>query len=335
MRPEASASDIELGILEPMRSTAEIIDFMGVVHSHKPKATKKKPSTPLEEVWAQEGYVISDAECSEWVTKADYGMFVHGDRHVFFTTRGDEIVRVVRHAKNHHAPTVARKYTLKITADENSSPEQKAAEGAYTVYRPNAEHITEPKGVRENENQSIPIQYSYSKMDELHHELMQLSKSEIIERVVEIYDARSPLIKDIEIRNFLERSERLGHNVLVEMLMNLEIDRLLLITKNKRRVKEGVTKGRSDPMSEKDKDRQIGGKFNVAADDKKVGDVYTAIREGAGLTKVELAEQLDVSEGSVRQLEKGRSSPSLKTLKKYADALGYEVRIELVPTDKS
>ena len=87
-------------------------------------------------------------------------------------------------------------------------------------------------------------------------------------------------------------------------------------------------------MSE-EQDRHLGGKFNVAADEQAVGEMYAEARQATGLTKVAAAELAGMPETSVRKLEKGSQSPTLKTLRKYAESLGYEARIELVPIDKS
>lgn len=60
-------------------------------------------------------------------------------------------------------------------------------------------------------------------------------------------------------------------------------------------------------------------------------------REAAGLTQVELAKRLGISQAQVSRFEKeGYDAHTLKTLRKYVDALGegysLEVRIHM-PTD--
>lgn len=137
----------------------------------------------------------------------------------------------------------------------------------------------------------------------------------------------------------LDKNDKIIDIPVMEFLIGIRDQQRDILRKNYDAVNKassgnrGVTNGRSDPMS-KEQDRHIGGKFNVAADDDKVGEVYAQLRELAGLTKVDFAAQVGVSESTLRQLETGRSSPSLKTLKKYADALGYNVNVELVPKGK-
>jgi DNA-binding XRE family transcriptional regulator len=113
-----------------------------------------------------------------------------------------------------------------------------------------------------------------------------------------------------------------------------DLQRQIDQAKTEWRVAEGVTNERSHPMSE-EKDRQLGGKFNVAAEEQAVGEMYAELREALGLTKVAAAEMAGLPESSVRKLEKGSQTPTLKTLRNYASSLGYEARIELVPKDKS
>ncbi len=55
-------------------------------------------------------------------------------------------------------------------------------------------------------------------------------------------------------------------------------------------------------------------------------------RAQAGLTQEEVAESMGTTRSAVSRLEgSGKHSPSLRTLKRYARAIGYEVEIRLVP----
>jgi DNA-binding XRE family transcriptional regulator len=58
-------------------------------------------------------------------------------------------------------------------------------------------------------------------------------------------------------------------------------------------------------------------------------------REKANLSQEDVASRMHTTRSSVSRLESsgtGRHSPSLDTLLKYAQALGYAVKIQLVPT---
>lgn len=371
MRTEADATDIDLGIFEPLKTTAEIIDFMQAVHSHKPKTTQKKtakiePSTPIDEVWAKDGYVLSDGDCAEWIAKADYGMFFHGDALSFFTKRGNDIVRIVRHAKNHAAPAVARKYTLKITADENSSPEQKAMQGVYSTHRLIAPEHPEWKkaGKTRPFNSNLPdptfsghINHCCDRLKQFLKDVQNLNQSthtllgtiSSIQHGFEmVRDAETSEVDSGALLN-ISYSKVLLARLIASMqadvwdkkvIKSLSDTSVLLDNIYKKLYEAGrPTAPRfidDENTTEDPKDpRKLGGKFNVAADEQAVGEMYTEARQATGLTKVAAAELAGMPETSVRKLEKGSQSPTLKTLRKYAKSLGYEARIELVPIDKS
>ena len=59
------------------------------------------------------------------------------------------------------------------------------------------------------------------------------------------------------------------------------------------------------------------------------GRVLREARERAGLTQLELAERLDVSQPVVARLESGRANPRLETLNKAIAATGHDMRVEL------
>jgi len=60
-----------------------------------------------------------------------------------------------------------------------------------------------------------------------------------------------------------------------------------------------------------------------------------AARTYAGLTQEEVASEMGTTKSAVSRLEgPGKHSPSIRTLKKYARAVGCDVEIRLVPTDE-
>lgn len=58
-----------------------------------------------------------------------------------------------------------------------------------------------------------------------------------------------------------------------------------------------------------------------------------ALRQEAGLTQEQLAERLNTSKGNISRLESVNSSmsPRLSTLRDYAAAIGYRLKIDFVP----
>ena len=58
-----------------------------------------------------------------------------------------------------------------------------------------------------------------------------------------------------------------------------------------------------------------------------------ALRQGAGLTQEQLADKLHTKKSNISRLESVNSSisPKLSTIADYAEAMGYDVKIEFVP----
>lgn len=78
-----------------------------------------------------------------------------------------------------------------------------------------------------------------------------------------------------------------------------------------------------------------GDKLFAPAEAKAVGEMFERARSAAGLNKVDASKASGFDRKNIRGLENGDHSPSVDTLHRYADGLGYKVRIELIPKDKS
>ncbi len=79
--------------------------------------------------------------------------------------------------------------------------------------------------------------------------------------------------------------------------------------------------------------------FNEAYDE--LEDKYSLVsellraRSKAGLTQEAVAERMGTTKSAVSRLEAaGKLSPSVTTLKKYANAVGCEIEIKLVPASR-
>jgi transcriptional regulator with XRE-family HTH domain len=61
-------------------------------------------------------------------------------------------------------------------------------------------------------------------------------------------------------------------------------------------------------------------------------DEFLKARSSAGMSQAEVAERMGTTQSAVARLEsgKGKHSPSLATLRKYAHALGYRIDLRLV-----
>jgi predicted transcriptional regulator len=54
-------------------------------------------------------------------------------------------------------------------------------------------------------------------------------------------------------------------------------------------------------------------------------------REKSGLTQKEISRRSGIHQSDISKLESGNANPSLKTLRRFAKALGKNLRIEFVP----
>lgn len=50
-------------------------------------------------------------------------------------------------------------------------------------------------------------------------------------------------------------------------------------------------------------------------------------RRDAGLTQAELAQKIGTTQSAIARLEAGRISPSITTLRRYAEATGHQLRV--------
>ncbi len=64
---------------------------------------------------------------------------------------------------------------------------------------------------------------------------------------------------------------------------------------------------------------------------KKIGENIVRIRKDQNLTQKELSYRLDIEDSALRRIEKGRTNPTILTLKKIATALNVNIS-DLLPT---
>lgn len=66
-------------------------------------------------------------------------------------------------------------------------------------------------------------------------------------------------------------------------------------------------------------------------------DEFLKARAAAGMSQAEIADRMGTTQSAVARLESGRGkhSPSLATLRKYARALGYRVDLRLIKENEN
>lgn len=84
------------------------------------------------------------------------------------------------------------------------------------------------------------------------------------------------------------------------------------------------------------KRKGFAGAYAERADEYELVRELLAARARAGLTQEQVAECMGTTKSAVSRLEAvGKLSPSVRTLKKYARAVGCKVEIRLVPAGRS
>jgi predicted transcriptional regulator len=70
----------------------------------------------------------------------------------------------------------------------------------------------------------------------------------------------------------------------------------------------------------------------VALDDEfSVAHELIAARVKAGLTQADVAARMGTTQSVIARMESGRALPSLRTLSRYAQAIGYSASVKLTP----
>jgi transcriptional regulator with XRE-family HTH domain len=89
----------------------------------------------------------------------------------------------------------------------------------------------------------------------------------------------------------------------------------------------------NDLKKEAFKNEAVRAEYDKLAGEFDLMDQLITMRTHAGLTQDDLAKRLNTAKSNISRLERGRGNPSWGTLRKYASACGYRVKIEAIPED--
>jgi transcriptional regulator with XRE-family HTH domain len=78
------------------------------------------------------------------------------------------------------------------------------------------------------------------------------------------------------------------------------------------------------------KDPEFRSEYERSKREFEIVDALIRARAAAKLTQAEIAERMGTTQSAVARLEGGRGSPSIATLRKYAEATGTELKIAFV-----
>ena len=79
----------------------------------------------------------------------------------------------------------------------------------------------------------------------------------------------------------------------------------------------------------KSADRDFARGFESGYEEFKIGVILKMARKEAGLTQQQLAEKLNTKKTAISRIENHAEDIKLSTLKKYAEALGKDLRVEV------
>ena len=71
--------------------------------------------------------------------------------------------------------------------------------------------------------------------------------------------------------------------------------------------------------------------YNALEDEFALAEAFTEVRATAGLTQAEVAERMHTTQSNIARMEAGRSTPSTRTLEKFAHAIGARLKISFEP----
>ena len=86
-----------------------------------------------------------------------------------------------------------------------------------------------------------------------------------------------------------------------------------------------------DYINEQLKDPEFKKEWDNLEPDMEVVRAMIKARTAQNLTQKDLAEKTGINQANISKLENGNMNPSLKLLKRLADGLGMNLRIEFVP----
>ena len=79
------------------------------------------------------------------------------------------------------------------------------------------------------------------------------------------------------------------------------------------------------------KDKATRAAYIALEDEFAIAHQLIAARVKAGLTQAEVATRMGTTQSVIARMESGRTLPSLRTLSRYAHAIGYSASVKLKP----
>lgn len=86
-------------------------------------------------------------------------------------------------------------------------------------------------------------------------------------------------------------------------------------------------------LSERLRDATFRAEYEALAPEFAIIQAMVDARKRSGLTQKELSEKTGIAQGDISKLENGSANPSLRTLRRLAEGMGMQLKIEFLPVE--
>lgn len=90
----------------------------------------------------------------------------------------------------------------------------------------------------------------------------------------------------------------------------------------------------NDYLSQKMKDPAFKAEYEALEPEFSIIQAMIDARKASGLTQKQLAERTGIAQADISKLENGSANPSLRTLRRLAEGMGMQIKLEFVPISK-
>lgn len=87
----------------------------------------------------------------------------------------------------------------------------------------------------------------------------------------------------------------------------------------------------NDFLAEQLKDEEFKAEYDALEPEFAIIQAIIDARKYSGLTQKQLSEKTGIAQGDISKLENGNANPSLRTLKRLANAMDMSIKLEFVP----
>lgn len=87
----------------------------------------------------------------------------------------------------------------------------------------------------------------------------------------------------------------------------------------------------NDYLSQKMKDPAFKAEYDALEPEFSIIQAMIDARKASGLTQKQLAEKTGIAQADISKLESGNANPSLRTLRRLAEGMGMQIKLEFVP----